>query len=631
MPANAEIILTFVSEDEARIAFPLVTGDADTVGTRPFTIVNRSIADILVASAPGATGGVDDTKSILTFYVGNGGYSALRGLPGVTVSYEGPEADKPINYIVPIGNDPGVAVGSADVVETSYTGNGFVGNVEPGDYTMTFDAGNRTCAPDFGWPGAEGSAPNTFRVPTLPGFATFTFVRCKTEESVTTTGTINDLIAGEVVADAEVCVYWNEDAEGNYADSECQTTDAEGAITHTIPGDTQFLLEAKKEGYMTVVGTGETLAEDITWAGPLSPAPAIVAAAALAGVTVEEGQGHSVVTVLSPEGELLDGFTVSIVGSDATPAYIEGGLINTELTETSRSGSAFFFNLEPGSYTIDVQKEGVLCTTSATSWLTAAGYTAPIRSDSITVTAVRCIAEPSPRFGEPAEPIEAPMCGDDATANCMATCGFFAACGAALCEGLQDASEWETSAATAGMLAACEAVCETTPELIDIVCEHTSCNETLSLAVAGQEGFDAFCTNGLPTLLEQATIAAAAEDSIVTAATGLVGESESVQTALSAPGPLTVFLPVDEAFAALDMGLLEMVTTDPALRDLVLSYHVVDAGLPAADVIALIEGGADSVETLVGSVPLTLLMDKSSSVVRLLSLRTFSQAMASFT
>ena len=37
-----------------------------------------------------------------------------------------------------------------------------------------------------------------------------------------------------------------------------------------------------------------------------------------------------------------------------------------------------------------------------------------------------------------------------------------------------------------------------------------------------------------------------------------------------------------------------------------LSYHVVDAGLPAADVIALIEGGADSVETLVGSVPLAL-------------------------
>ncbi|MEJ2411898.1 MAG: fasciclin domain-containing protein [Anaerolineales bacterium] len=57
--------------------------------------------------------------------------------------------------------------------------------------------------------------------------------------------------------------------------------------------------------------------------------------------------------------------------------------------------------------------------------------------------------------------------------------------------------------------------------------------------------------------------------------------------ALKAEGPLTVFAPTDEAFAALPDGTVEGLLADiPALTD-VLLYHVVDGKVMAADVVEL--------------------------------------------
>ena len=55
--ANAEVLFTMVGEDNARIAFPVVTGAEDTTNTRPFTVVTRALADIMVASVPTENGG----------------------------------------------------------------------------------------------------------------------------------------------------------------------------------------------------------------------------------------------------------------------------------------------------------------------------------------------------------------------------------------------------------------------------------------------------------------------------------------------------------------------------------------------------------------------------------------------
>jgi len=65
--------------------------------------------------------------------------------------------------------------------------------------------------------------------------------------------------------------------------------------------------------------------------------------------------------------------------------------------------------------------------------------------------------------------------------------------------------------------------------------------------------------------------------------------------ALKAEGPLTVFAPTDDAFAALPEGTVEALLEDiPTLTNILL-YHVVEGKVMAADVVELSEA-----ETLLG-------------------------------
>jgi uncharacterized surface protein with fasciclin (FAS1) repeats len=76
--------------------------------------------------------------------------------------------------------------------------------------------------------------------------------------------------------------------------------------------------------------------------------------------------------------------------------------------------------------------------------------------------------------------------------------------------------------------------------------------------------------------------------------------------ALKADGPLTVFAPTDDAFAALPEGTVEALLADiPALTDILL-YHVVDGKVMAADVVEL-----SSATTLLGQDVSISLMDGS--------------------
>ena len=63
---------------------------------------------------------------------------------------------------------------------------------------------------------------------------------------------------------------------------------------------------------------------------------------------------------------------------------------------------------------------------------------------------------------------------------------------------------------------------------------------------------------------------------------GLVVDAGLVE-ALRAPGPITVFAPTNEAFAALPEGTLEAVRADQDLLTTVLTYHVVSGELALAD------------------------------------------------
>lgn len=60
---------------------------------------------------------------------------------------------------------------------------------------------------------------------------------------------------------------------------------------------------------------------------------------------------------------------------------------------------------------------------------------------------------------------------------------------------------------------------------------------------------------------------------------------------LRAAGPITVFAPSDEAFKAVPAKTMEALAADPAQLKAVLSYHVIDGRMAAADVR---NGGAKS-------------------------------------
>ena len=63
---------------------------------------------------------------------------------------------------------------------------------------------------------------------------------------------------------------------------------------------------------------------------------------------------------------------------------------------------------------------------------------------------------------------------------------------------------------------------------------------------------------------------------------------------LQGPGPLTVFAPTDEAFAALPDGTLDSLLADPEALKRILLYHVVSGAVTADQVVGLTS--ADSVE-----------------------------------
>ncbi len=80
-------------------------------------------------------------------------------------------------------------------------------------------------------------------------------------------------------------------------------------------------------------------------------------------------------------------------------------------------------------------------------------------------------------------------------------------------------------------------------------------------------------------------------------------ETAGLTEALAGDGPLTLFAPTDEAFAALPEGELERLLADPEALGQILRYHVVSERLLAENFGEFIDDSASAyrVETLEGS------------------------------
>lgn len=98
-------------------------------------------------------------------------------------------------------------------------------------------------------------------------------------------------------------------------------------------------------------------------------------------------------------------------------------------------------------------------------------------------------------------------------------------------------------------------------------------------AVALAAGLSACATAPAPAPLTE-TLGRAPQLSTFNRLVAEAGLSEQLRAA----GPLTVFAPSDEAFKAVPAKTLEALVADKAQLKAVLSYHIVAAKLPAAEV-----------------------------------------------
>ena len=110
-----------------------------------------------------------------------------------------------------------------------------------------------------------------------------------------------------------------------------------------------------------------------------------------------------------------------------------------------------------------------------------------------------------------------------------------------------------------------------------------------------------------PDPTEQSILATAEADGRFTTLLDAIDSAELTDT-LNGDGPFTVFAPTDDAFDAMDPDVLAAALADPdGLLTQVLTYHVVNGEVPAADVVDLtsattLEGSDISIEVVDGAV-----------------------------
>jgi uncharacterized surface protein with fasciclin (FAS1) repeats len=143
----------------------------------------------------------------------------------------------------------------------------------------------------------------------------------------------------------------------------------------------------------------------------------------------------------------------------------------------------------------------------------------------------------------------------------------------------------------------------------DRVAKHSEKTMSPNLVTLAAAAFLAAAA-GAPSQAAEADIVdtAVAAGQFTTLAAAL--EAAGLVETLKGPGPFTVFAPTDAAFAKLPAGTVETLL-EPANKDdliAVLTYHVVPAALPAADVVKY-----DAAETVNGA---TLDIDAGGGSVR---------------
>ena len=111
-------------------------------------------------------------------------------------------------------------------------------------------------------------------------------------------------------------------------------------------------------------------------------------------ITTENDSGHIFVFLNgATPGTALDGITASLSDGSGTVVYwgADGRTLNPVLTASSATGHKVIANVPPGTYTLNIETENLVCNTGF-AWMTDTPnqYTVPVQANTVTRTGAFC-------------------------------------------------------------------------------------------------------------------------------------------------------------------------------------------------------------------------------------------------
>ena len=226
------------------------------------------------------------------------------------------------------------------------------------------------------------------------------------DDSIVFRALVNNGFTRLPIEGGEFCVLEPEqDTDG------CATTNANGMAEWRwlSPSESNFTSRFTLEGYTSMLYLGRwndtvaaAFAQELATAGLITTNFVAYTTVVMnqwlstGGITPTSGSGHIFIFPVGPNGEALDGITASLSDGSGTVVYWDanGMTLNAELTASSTTGGMIIANVAPGTYTLNLEHEGLVCS-NGWAWLseTPNEYTVPVAADTVTRTGIFCTAQ----------------------------------------------------------------------------------------------------------------------------------------------------------------------------------------------------------------------------------------------
>lgn len=162
-------------------------------------------------------------------------------------------------------------------------------------------------------------------------------------------------LLGSGLGDVEVC--------GHGLAIPCTTSEGDGDfLLEPLPDASDVVITMTRDGHLPTAYQHHTTL-DVEWRKTLMSDFIVDQMTSRVDTEQQPGKGHILFILWSEptyDSDRVEGVSFTVDGGGPTPFYqANGGLPDTSLTATSKSGSGGVFNLEPGDYTLSFS--GAVC------------------------------------------------------------------------------------------------------------------------------------------------------------------------------------------------------------------------------------------------------------------------------